>query len=183
MRRWLVALVFASCLIGVRAARAEKDWPVRLNVSMPLGYTFGSEKLHGFTWGFRGIAHAYPTGRGIALGGYAEMLIDTQTHSMSSFGGSVSVPVRGYELDESWDMDWRVGGYGGVRYSSEGNDPDARLATGMFTELAIPAYLYEFRIGVRIDGTFHDGLSSTSILLDLDLIGLIGLVAWGAGGK
>jgi hypothetical protein len=107
------------------------------------------------------------------------MLLDAKTHSMSSFGASVAVPVTDFELDPDWYMDGRVGACGGVRYSGEGNDDDARLATAVFTELAVPAYLYEFRVGVRVDGTFHDGLSSTTVAADLDLVGLVGLIAWG----
>ncbi len=55
-----------------------------------------------------------------------------------------------------------------MRYSGEGTDSEERLATGVFTELALSSYLYELRFGLRIDGTFHDGLSATMILVDLD---------------
>ncbi len=145
---------------------------------MPLGHTGGSEKLHGFTWGFRGSVNAYPVGR-LALGGYAEMLLDAETHNMSSFGGSIAHPVRTWTLGPRSFLDWRVGAYGGVRYSGEGNDPDARFATGVFTDLALPAYLYEVRVGLRIDGTFYDGLTATMILVDLDIAVLLAAFAYG----
>lgn len=185
MRRWLVVLPLVTLVtgVGVRAACADEEWPVRLNVSMPIGYTFGSERLHGFTWGFRGSANVFPAGRELAVGGYAEMLLDTRTHSLSSYGASMSYPVKSYKLESNWAMDWRLGGYGGVRYSGEGTDHDTRLATGVFTELAVPAYLYEFRIGLHIDGTFSGGLSATTIVLDLDLALLVALAARGAGGS
>jgi hypothetical protein len=178
-----VALAVGLCLLWPSTGRADPDWPFRLNVTMPLGHTWGSERLHGFTWGFRGSGHVYPTGRGAGFGGYAETLLDTETHSLWSFGASASHPVHSFELDDTWGMDWRAGGYGGVRYSGEGNDDDPRLAVGAFTELNVPAYLYEFRTGLRVDGTFHGGLSAMTIALDLDLIGLLGLMAWAAGSK
>jgi hypothetical protein len=157
------------------SARADQEWPVRINVSMPFGYTSGDEDLHGFTWGFRGSVNGYPIGR-LAVGGYAEMLLDAETRSMSSFGGSVAYPVKTWPLKPGWSADWRVGVHSGVRYMGQGPTAETRMVAGIFTEFVIPAYLYELRFGVRVDGTFDDGLTATTMVVDIDIALLLGLL-------
>lgn len=183
MRRRSASIAAASLAAGLwlapRPALAEDAppaWPVRANLSMPFGSTLGREKLHGFTWGFRGALLAYPTsnGRGVGFGGHADALIDAQTHSMWSLGAVSTVPVARFEL-----VDFRLGGLVAMRQSGEGNDDARRLAVGVFSELDLPAYLYDFRVGIRVDGTFDDrGMSATSLLLEVDLIALFGLFAY-----
>ncbi|MCC6897850.1 MAG: hypothetical protein IT377_02685 [Polyangiaceae bacterium] len=155
-------------------------WPVRANISMPLGSTWGREKLEGFTWGFRPALLVYPTqtSRGIGAGPYAEYLIDARTHTMWSYGMLSTAPVLSFDA-----LDLRVGGFVGVRGSGEGDDHARRLAVGALTELVLPAYLYDFRVGVRLDGTFDDrGVSATSLLVELDLIAVLGALAYASAG-
>lgn len=172
----LVALLLLP-LLAPGAARAEGvAWPVRLNLTLPLGYTWGTERLHGFTWGLRGTAHVYPTARGTALGGYAEMLLDAKAHSSPSFGASASFPLR-VGIEDA--LDWRMGGYTGVRWASESAGRAARLATGVFNSLEMPAYLYDFRVGLRLDATLGEPLT-LSLLFELDLAALLALLAAGS---
>jgi hypothetical protein len=182
-RRLGLPLIVGLLVCGGRVrADAPEAWPVRVSFSTPIGYTLGSERLHGFTWGFRAAAHAYLNERGGAFGGYAEFLWDTHMHSLSGLGFSTSFPVSRIELAEGgWATDWRVGGYGGWRWSGE--DDDTRFGGGVFTELSLPLYLYDLRVGLHVDGTIHAGdWSATNIGLDLDFVSLIifALAAWAA---
>lgn len=175
---WLLTLVLAPGL--ARAESGPPAWPVRANVSMPLGSTWGREKLHGFTWGFRPALLVYPTdrGRGFGFGAYAEYLIDARTHTMWSYGAIASAPVVSFDM-----FDFRVGGFVGPRGSGEGNDDARRLAVGTLAELVVPAYVYDFRVGLRLDGTFDDrGMSATSLLFELDLVAVAGLFAYASAG-
>jgi hypothetical protein len=170
-----------AALLSLVTLRARADeipaWPVRINASMPLGDTWGREQMHGFTWGFRGSLLVYPTdsGRGVGAGGYGEMLLDAQTHGMSSLGATLTAPVL------SWDiLDVRLGGAVGARWSDA--DDERRLATALISELVIPAYVYDFRLGVRLDGTFDgSGMSATSLLFEVDVIAVLGAIAAAAG--
>lgn len=184
MRARLTALLgVVAWVLTQSPCRGEEGppaWPVRANVSMPLGSTWGREKLEGFTWGFRPALLAYPTsnGRGVGAGAYAEYLIDARTHTMWSYGAIASAPVVSFDA-----LDLRVGGFVGVRGSGEGDDEARRLALGALTELVLPAYLYDFRVGLRLDGTFDDrGMSATSLLLELDVIAVLGLLAYASAG-
>lgn len=176
----LLLLALGLATRSAPAERAPPAWPVRANVSMPFGSTFGREQLHGFTWGFRPALIAYPTdsGHGPGLGVFAEYLIDANTHAMWSLGGIGSVPLARFDI-----FDLRIGGMVGARGSGEGNDDERRLVLGAVTELVVPAYLYDFRVGVRLDGTFDDrGVSATTLVLEVDMVALIGLAAYGASG-
>lgn len=183
MRRAAFLLVLLALGLVTHPAAAEQAppaWPVRLNVSMPFGNTFGREEMHGFTWGFRPALIAYPShaGHGPGLGFFGEYLIDAKTHAMWSLGGLGSVPVASFDI-----FDLRIGGLVAQRGSAEGNDDARRLLLGALTELTVPAYLYDFRVGLRFDGTFDDeGVSATSLLLEVDVVAVLGLVMYGASG-
>jgi hypothetical protein len=154
---------------------------VRLNVSLPLGYTFGRDQLHGFTWGFRASGDLYPTSsrRGVGFGPYGEVLLDARTHSLWTLGGTVTAPV----LRTDW-VDVRTGAFVGRSSKGTRSGGDTGLAVGALAYVALPAYLYDFRVGVRIQGVLSEGsLSSTSLLVDVDLIGLLGVIGWAAGSK
>lgn len=147
---------------------------------MPLGSTWGREKLNGFTWGFRGALLAYPTpgSRGVGVGGFADALIDGRTHSMYTLGLVSTVPILRLDF-----IDWRVGAFAGTRSSDEGGDDERRLAAGVLTELALPAYLYDFRLGLRLDGTFDGGGNSArSLLFEVDIAVLLGALGYAASG-
>ena len=174
----LLALVLAPGLAHAEAG--PPAWPVRANVSMPLGSTWGREKLHAFTWGFRPALLVYPTstGHGFGFGAYAEYLIDARTHTMWSYGAMATVPVVSFDI-----FDVRVGGFAGPRGSGDGNDHVRRLVLGALSELVVPAYLYDFRVGIRLDGTFDDrGMSATALLFELDLVAVAGLFAYASSG-
>lgn len=178
-----LALLLAAAALAPRPAEAHEQppaWPVRANVSMPFGTTLGREKMDGFTWGFRPALLAYPTssGRGFGLGAFGEYLIDADTHAMWSLGGIATVPVLSFDI-----FQLRVGALAGARGSAEGNDGARRLLVGGLTELAVPAYLYDFRVGFRVDGTFGDGgARAASLLVEIDVVALLGLVLYGAAG-
>lgn len=173
------SLAALACPAGARAEeRFPPAWPARLNVSMPFGVTFGREKLDGFTWGFRPALLAYPTStaRSVGAGVFGEYLIDADTHAMWSLGALSTVPLVRIDF-----MDFRVGGLAAVRGSAEAGDGRRRFLAAMTAELAAPAYLYDFRVGLRADGTFDDrGLSASSLLLEVDIVALVGLVAYGS---
>jgi len=181
-RSVILALSVLTCAAG--AARAEPPppaWPVRLNLSMPFGTTFGRETLHGFTWGFRPALLAYPTasGHGFGFGGFADFLIDAETHQMWSLGGLATAPVLSFDI-----FDLRAGGLVGARGSAEANDAKRRLVVGALAELVVPAYLYDFRVGLRVDSSFDErGSSARTLLLELDVVAVLGLVMYGASAK
>ncbi|MBK7582933.1 MAG: hypothetical protein IPI67_22395 [Myxococcales bacterium] len=181
--RWLWLPFFLAAGSAAPEARADKAppaWPVRANVSMPFGSTGGREQLQGFTWGFRGSVSVYPTdsGRGVGVGVYIDTLIDAQTHSLSSWGGAFAVPFASAD----W-IDFRVGAYAGSRGSSEGGDNQRRLAAGVFTDVVLPAYLYDLRGGLRLDSSFDGrGMSSRSLLFEVDIAALLGLFALAGSG-
>jgi hypothetical protein len=172
----LLLLVCLACLTPpavVAADPAPAAWPVRFNLSMPFGYTFGHDQVHGFTWGLRSTLNVYPTRRGPGIGAYGEWVIDTQTNDFWTLGGTGSLPVHRFDTDTPIDL--RVGGYAGWRTAR--NDDDNRVAAGVFTSLEVPAYPYDFRIGLRLDGTFHDGKwSAGTIALDVDIAAIIALI-------
>ncbi len=171
-----LALLAGSLSAATAAAEPPPAWPVRLNLSFPLGYTFGGARLHGFTWGLRGSVDAHPTssGRGTGIGLFGEALLDERTDSIWTLGGSVTAPV----VRADW-LDLRVGGLAGWTSQGAGSSGGSGLELGALTSVALPAYFYDFRIGVRVSGVFADeGLSSLSVLLDLDLVGLLGALGW-----
>lgn len=175
MTRSVSVLLVSVLAVGV--VHADPRWPVRLNLALPLGYTGGPGPVHGFTWGFATAVNAYPTGDGIAIGAYAEILIDAQTRHMADVGITGSYPVLRFLEGRDLSLALRVGGYAGVRDVN-----DTSMAAGVFTQLTLPAYLYEFRVGVRLDGTLDGGaLRSRSVLFDLDIAAL--LAAFAAAGS
>lgn len=173
----MVGRVLLVLGLAVGAVHADPRWPVRINLALPLGYTGGSGPVHGFTWGFATAVNAYPTRDGIAIGAYAELLIDAQTRNMADVGITGSYPVVRFLESRDLSLDLRVGGYAGVRDVN-----GTSVAAGVFTQLTLPAYLYEFRVGIRLDGTLDDGaLRTTSVLFDLDVGAL--LAAFAAAGS
>lgn len=170
----------ALWLLGPRA-RAEDlpAWPVRFNVSLPLGKTYGRESMHGFTWGFRGSLLAYPTasGRGLGVGLYAEALDDAQSHSSSAVGAVCTAPLWSWE----W-LDWRLGGAVGSRSFEQ--DDERRISTALITEWVLPAYVYDFRLGLRADATTDsNGVSATSLLVEVDVAVLLAGIGVAAGAR
>lgn len=166
------ALLVLAVLAVSGAAHADGRWPVRLNLGLPLGYTGGDGPIHGFTWGFATAINAYPTGDGLAIGVYGEILLDGKARHMADFGLTTSYPVARV-LDQ---IDLRVGGYAGLR--------DPGMAAGVLTQLALPAYLYEFRVGLRFDTTLETGgVRTASLLVDLDVGALLGVFAYAASAK
>ena len=145
---------------------------MRLQVAFPVGYTGGWDVLHGFTWGFRGGA-AVHSKAGFAIGAFGEVLLDADTHHMSALGGTLSYPVYIWPGTDT-DFVWRLGAYGGVRFA-EGS-PDRRGAVGLVTQIAMPFYLYEASLGLRLDATIHEGISAGSILVEIDVLALGALV-------
>ncbi len=171
----IVCCVLVLCCAVARAE--EANWPVRLNIAMPLGYTGGTEALHGFTWGFRASASVHPHEHGLGLGAYAEVLLDTETDQLATLGVAADYPVK-----QLGGIDWRVGGNGGLRTSD--HDNDKRSVWGVSSAIALPFYLYELRLGLRFEATVHGGaISAESVLVDVDLVALIGAAAAGAAGK
>ncbi len=165
-----IALGVASLAVGGPASAAEtasptvaSAWPVRLNLALPLGTTYSSDDLHGFTWGVRSTVTAYPTasGRGIGLGGYGEMLADARNRTSFTLGGHASMPVV------QWDWgDLRVAGHAGYMT----NDVRKGLSFGLGAALQVPFYLYEVQLGVRVSNTVSEGGHfGTSVLCDVDL--------------
>jgi hypothetical protein len=180
----LLAIPVAALLLAVSSdARADTPpaaWPVRINVSLPLGYTWGDDKLRGFTWGFRGSVEAYPTkgGRGVGVGGYGELMMDAQTDTRLGLGALVTAPV----VSGDWAA-LRVGGTAGWSWGDNGGMSNG-LSVGAFSNVAMPVYLYDLRAGLVVRGFFTDkGLSSTSVLFDVDLVGLLGAIGWAYGSK
>lgn len=170
-----VALV--SLVAAAAVAHADPRWPVRINLGLPIGYTGGDGPVHGFTWGFATAINAYPTRDGIALGAYAEILLDASTRNMADVGITGSYPVLRFLESRDSSLDLRLGGYAGIR-----DVGGSSLAAGAFTQLTLPAYLYEFRVGVRFDATIDgNGMRSTSVLFDLDVGAL--LAAFAAAGS
>ena len=173
-----VAIV-VTCLSAT--AHAEQPaWPVRANLSLPLGYTAGTDRLHGFTWGFRLAVNAYPTRRGLALGAYTEVLIDTLPRTMFSIGAAASTRVHTF----GDAVDLRLGAYGGLRWSGERDDDDTRIVTGLQGSFELPFYLYDLRAGARVDATFTRGAwTATTIVFDVDVLALIAVFGRAYGGK
>lgn len=166
MRAFVLVISIAPAI-----AAADASWPVRLNLSTPLGTTWGTERMHGATWGLRAAATVYPTNHGVAFGASAEMLLDFETHGMSTFATHVTMPLADFGAQ------WRVGAYGGVRFASEPGDDEPRFVAGVLTQLAVPAYLYEIGLDVRLDATLRrDELSAGSLLVDVDLLALVAAV-------
>jgi len=183
MRRPVRLALLALLFLPTEALADSKPpaWPVRANVSLPLGASWGRERVHGFTWGFRGTLAAYPfdDGRGAGGGVFADDLIDANTHSFGTYGLLATVPFASFD----W-FDVRAGAYGGLRRSGEGGDDARRLGTGLTAELALPAYLYDFRVGLRFDATFDGrGMSSRSFLVEVDVVALLGLFGLAAGAR
>ena len=73
MRRPVRLALLALLFLPTEALADSKPpaWPVRANVSLPLGASWGRERVHGFTWGFRGTLAAYPFDDGRGAGGFA----------------------------------------------------------------------------------------------------------------
>jgi len=166
-------------LLGRVAHADEPRWPIRLNVAMPFGYTAGHEALHGFTWGFRAAATVHPARDGLAVGGYAEMLLDADTDALDSFGVTAAYPLIRHD---DCCFEWRAGLSAAVRTSD--SDNDKRGVFGVSTHVAMPFYLYELRVGVRFEATEHRGsLSAESVLIDVDLLAIAGIFGLAGGIK
>lgn len=142
---------------------------------MPLGSTWGREKLEGFTWGFRPALLAYPTsnGRGVGAGAYAEYLIDARTHTMWSYGAIASAPVvKSHDRPARRRLRRRARQRRGRRRSATPG------AWGADRAGVTRVFRNDFRVGLRLDGTFDDrGMSATSLLLELDVIPGAGALA------
>jgi hypothetical protein len=110
--------------IAPAIAAADASWPVRLNLATPLGTTWGTDHVHGATWGVRAAATVYPASHGVAFGASAEMLLDFETHGTSTFATHVTYPLADFGAQ------WRVGAYGGVR---------SRASPAMTTRASPPA--------------------------------------------
>lgn len=154
-------------------------WPVRAHIAMPLGSTLGHDHLQGFSWGFRGVLQAYPTAgfRGIGVGGFAEMLIDAETRSWSSFGAVVTAPVVSW----SWGG-LRAGGAAGARYRGDADPRGPALSLAATFEFVVPAYLYDLGLGLRADATIDEtGVAAVSLLVDVDVAVVIAMLG-AAGG-
>lgn len=150
-------------------------WPVRVHLALPLGSTWGRERVNGFSWGFRAALQVYPTRgwRGLGVGAFAETLLDAQTHSHETFGALATFPLASW----SWGA-LRAGGTAGVRWVGEGAATRPVAAAGAQLELAVPAYLYDLSLGVRLDTTLDDtGFTAASLLVDVDLAVLLAAVA------
>jgi hypothetical protein len=176
-------IVATVCLLGYpTTALAEKNppgWPVRLNIAMPFGNTWGSERVHGFSWGFRAHGQVFLQPRGPSFGAYAEMLLDARVNSAVSTGVSASVPV----LRIVDAIDWHVTAYGGLRWTDD-DDDQRRINLGVGTSLNLPFYLYQTSVGLRVDTTLRDGkFAAVAVLADLDLLALIALYAYAVGAK
>jgi len=144
-------------------AHLDSAWPVRLNLGLPIGSTYGSDELHGFTWGVRTNLMAYPaaSGRGVGVGGYGEMLIADVDHASWTLGATASMPV----VQWSWG-DIRVAGHAGYMT----NDVRRGISFGLGAAMQVPIYFYDLQLGVRATNTVtEDGRFGTSILCDLDL--------------
>ncbi len=176
------AVAVALFAVAPPASAAESSspalasaWPVRVNLALPLGATYGTDDLHGFTWGVRSTLMAYPTasGRGFGVGGYGEMLIDSTTRSSWTLGGTASLPIAQWE----WG-DLRVAGHGG--YTT--NDVRRGISFGIGAAVQLPFYFYDVQLGVRVTNTVSEGGHfGTSLLCDLDL-GVL-LAAYGSKGR
>lgn len=150
-------------------------WPVRVHLALPLGSTWGRERVNGFSWGFRAALQVYPTRewRGFGVGAFAETLLDAQTHSHETVGALATFPLASW----SWGG-LRAGGTAGVRWVGEGAATHTVAAAGALLELAVPAYLYDLSLGVRFDTTLDDtGFTAASLLVDVDLAVLVAAVA------
>lgn len=180
--RWLLPPLVAAATLLLRPGEARADrgpdaWPVRVNLALPIGDTFGSDRFHGFTWGLRAAVEAYPDekARGVGFGPFGEVLWDAKTHSRWTLGGGVSTPLVSGD-----HVAWRIGALAGWTSSGDGT-ADGRtrseLTLGVGTHVAVPFYLYDFRLGVQLrTSVSSDGFSCTTALFDLDLVGLIGAV-------
>ncbi len=164
--------------VAPREKRGFDVWPVRIHVAMPLGSTWGRERVNGFSWGFRGELAVYPTRgwRGLGLGGFAEVLLDGETHSHSTLGAQVTYPLFAWP----WGG-FRAGLYGGVRDVGEGREVRNVAAFGALLNFGVPAYLYDLALGFRYDVTVDGvGVSAQTFVVDVDLAVVI--AAFGAAG-
>lgn len=174
-----VALAQSPPAVPARPSPPTPTWPVRFNLSVPLGSTFGSRRFDGFSWGFRGVVQAYPApqGRGIGVGGFAEILFDADQNSQATFGAVVTRPLAGW----SWG-DLRAGLNVGARFLGEGSTSRTAVGAGVHLGVTVPAYLYDFSLGVRLDATIDNaGVSAMAVLVDVDLAAL--LAAFAAASK
>lgn len=161
-----------------RADRAPEAWPVRSNLSLPLGDTFGAMRFQGFTWGFRASVDVHPTdaGHGVGFGPFGEVLLDQETHSRWTLGSEVYAPLM-----SGGGVDWRIGGLAGWTSTADATNGGTRneVTFGVGTHVAVPAYLYDFRIGVQLrTSASRDGFTCTSVLVDLDLVALLALAGY-----
>ncbi|MBP9086333.1 MAG: hypothetical protein KBG15_09440 [Kofleriaceae bacterium] len=178
MKRLIVTICAVALPTTAVAEKPLPAWPVRFNIAMPLGGTWGSDRVHGFSWGFRAHGQGFVTPRGPAFGAYAEMLLDVRTNSAVTTGVSASVPV----LRIVDAIDWSVTAYGGLRWID--NDDQRRINLGVGTSLNLPFYFYQTSVGVRVDTTLRDSkFSSVALLVDLDLLALIALYAYAVGAQ
>lgn len=181
--RWLLPVAIATvALVHPGEARAEHGpaaWPVRLNLALPVGDSFGSDRFHGFTWGLRGSVDVYPTdkARGAAFGPFGEVLWDAKTHSRWTLGGAAYTPLLSGSV-----ADWRIGALGGWTTSGDGTPTSPRrneLTLGIGTHVALPFYLYDFRFGIQLrTSVSRDGFTCTTALVDIDLVALLGLMTY-----
>ncbi len=178
MKRLLAAILVVSLPTTAWAEVPQPAWPVRLTIAMPIGSTWGTERVHGFSWGFRSHVQAFIKPHGPALGGYLEMLLDAKTHGATSAGLSAGLPV----LRIVNAIDWNVTAYGGLRWIN--NEDAHRINLGIGTSFNFPFYLYQAGLGVRVDTTLRNGsFSAVSLLVDVDLVLVLGLIGYAAGSK
>lgn len=172
--------VALTTLITNQPAHADSHppgWPVRASIAMPFGDTWGSDRQHGFTWGFRAQLQGFPWEHGPAFGGYAELLIDAQTRGSTAVGISASAPIM--RIKDA--LDWHVGAYGGFRWQT---GDGRRVNLGVGTSLNLPFYFYQVGLGVRLDTSLHGSeVSAVALLVDVDVLPLLALFGYALGSK
>ncbi|HPH70362.1 MAG TPA: hypothetical protein PLF40_31650 [Kofleriaceae bacterium] len=174
------AVALLALTASPQPARADSHppgWPVRGSIAMPFGDTWGSDRQHGFTWGFRAQLQGFPWEHGPAFGGYAELLLDAQTRGSTALGISASAPIM--RIKDA--LDWHVGAYGGFRWQ---NGESRRVNLGIGTSLNLPFYFYQVGLGIRLDGSLRGSeLSAVALLVDVDVLPLLALFGYAVGRK
>jgi len=174
------AVALLALTASPQPARADSHppgWPVRGSIAMPFGDTWGSDRQHGFTWGFRAQLQGFPWEHGPAFGGYTELLLDAQTRGSTALGISASAPIM--RIKDA--LDWHVGAYGGFRWQ---NGESRRVNLGIGTSLNLPFYFYQVGLGIRLDGSLRGSeLSAVALLVDVDVLPLLALFGYAVGRK
>ena len=167
------AVVTDATVVGPAApprraeSRGPATLPLRVHLALPLGSTSGDDHLQGFTWGFRGVLQLHPAAgyRGVGVGAFGEVLLDTRTHQYATWGALVSAPI--------WNWTWvglRAGASLGWRTRDDGGLRGDAVSLAGFVELMLPAYIYDLGLGVRVDATLdRTGVAAVSLLVDVDV--------------